>query len=96
MHGASGVDDLLAAMRPFSLLDAGLLDQPSAPMLLVNGARDSQVPIADLFLLLERGDAKDAWVNPQGGHMGRSPQWPAAAIAEQVLMPWMARKVRAG
>lgn len=91
MHGAGGLEDLLARARPFSLLEQGLLDRPSAPMLLVNGARDSQVPIADLYLLLEHGDAKDAWINPQGGHMGRSPQWPASAIAERVLMPWILR-----
>jgi dienelactone hydrolase len=94
MHGASGLDDLLARARPFSLLEQGLLDRPSAPMLLINGARDSQVPIADLYLLLEHGDAKEAWVNPQGGHMGRSPQWPGPAIAEKILMPWMAEKLR--
>ena len=95
MHGASGIDDLLETMRPFSLLKSGLLDRPSAPMLLVNGARDSQVPIADLFLLLEHGDAKDAWVNPAGGHMGRSPQWPGSAIAEKVLMPWIIGQMKA-
>jgi pimeloyl-ACP methyl ester carboxylesterase len=94
MHGADGIDQLLEKMRPFSLLESGLLDRPSAPMLLVNGARDSQVPIADLFLLLEHGDAKDAWVNPVGGHMGRSPQWPAPAIAEKVLLPWMAARLK--
>jgi len=93
MHGASGLDDLLAKARPFSLLELGLLDQPSAPMLLVNGARDSQIPIADLYLLLEHGDAKEAWVNPQGGHMGRSQQWPGPVIAEKVLMPWIARRL---
>lgn len=93
MHGASGLDDLLARARPFSLLERGLLDQPSAPMLLVNGARDSQIPIADLYLLLEHGDAKEAWVNPQGGHMGRSPQWPGPAIAEKVLMPWITHRL---
>jgi pimeloyl-ACP methyl ester carboxylesterase len=93
MHGASGLEDLVAKARPFSLLDQGLLDQPSAPMLCVNGARDSQVPIADLYLLLEHGDAKDAWVNPEGGHMGRSKAWPGPAIAEKVLMPWIARRL---
>jgi hypothetical protein len=93
MHGAKDLDDLLARARPFSLLEQGLLDRPSCPMLVVNGARDTQVPIADLYLLLEHGDAKDAWVNPQGGHMGRSPQWPGSAIAEKVLMPWMLQKL---
>lgn len=94
MHGASGLDELLARARPFSLLELGLLDRPCAPMLLVNGARDSQIPIADLYLLLEHGEAKEAWVNPQGGHMGRSPQWPGSAIAERVLMPWMLRQLK--
>jgi dienelactone hydrolase len=95
MLGASGLDDLLAKARRFSLLELGMLDQPSAPMLLVNGARDSQIPIADLHLLLAHGSAKDAWVNPEGRHMGRSAQWPASAIAEKVLLPWMVRRLTA-
>jgi esterase FrsA len=94
MHGADGLESLVEKARPFSLLDQGLLDRPSAPMLLVNGARDSQVPIADLYLLLEHGDAKEAWVNPDGGHMGRSREWPSPAIAEKILMPWILRKLK--
>jgi dienelactone hydrolase len=93
MFGANGLEDMLERARKFSLLDLGLLDQPSAPMLLVNGARDSQIPLADIHVLLEHGDAKEAWVNPQGGHMGRSPQWPANAIFERVVMPWIARRL---
>jgi pimeloyl-ACP methyl ester carboxylesterase len=91
MFGAENLEGLLERASRYSLLDAGLLDQPSAPMLLVNGARDSQIPIEDLFLLLQHGDAKEAWVNPRGGHMGRSPEWPPSAIAERVLMPWILR-----
>jgi len=93
MLGARDLEDMLARAQRFSLLDAGLLDRTSAPMLVVNGARDSQIPIADLYLLLEHGDAKEAWVNPQGGHMGRSPVWPNSAIAEKVLMPWITRRL---
>ena len=93
MFGARGLDGLIERARAYSLLDSGVIDRPSAPMLLVNGALDSQIPIDDLFLLLEHGDAKEAWVNPAGGHMGRSPEWPASAIAEKVLMPWIVRKL---
>lgn len=93
LWGAGGLDDLVERARKYSLLDLGVLDQPSAPMLCVNGARDSQIPIADLFLLLAHGDPKEAWVNPVGGHMGRSPEWPSTAIAERVLMPWIARRL---
>jgi esterase FrsA len=93
LFGTADLDAMLACARRFSLLDLGVLDQPSASMLLANGARDSQIPIADLYLLLEHGDAKEAWVNPAGGHMGRSPQWPSTAIAEKVLMPWITRRL---
>lgn len=89
--GAARLEELVEQMRPFSLLDSGVLDEASAPMLCVNGARDSQIPIADIHLLLEHGDPKEAWINPKGGHMGRSPEWPSAAIAAQVVMPWIAR-----
>ena len=89
--GATQLDEMIERMRPFSLLDAGVIDRPSAPMLCVNGARDSQVPIADIYLLLEHGDPKEAWINPKGGHMGRSPEWPSSAIAQKVVLPWIAR-----
>jgi len=95
MFGGSTLDELIERARGYSLLDLGVLDQPSAPMLCVNGAQDSQVPIADLYLLLEHGDAKDAWVNPQGGHMGRSKEWPPSAISEKVLMPWIVQRMLA-
>jgi pimeloyl-ACP methyl ester carboxylesterase len=77
-----------------SLLTRGLLDRPSAPMLLVNGARDTQVPIEDLYLLMRHGTPKEAWVNPVGGHMGRSPEFTSPMIARQVVMPWIARAMR--
>lgn len=95
MMGADTLEEMLRKVARLSLLDMGLLDRPCAPMLVVNGARDSQITIEDAFLLLRHGDAKDAWINPQGGHMGRSPQWPPAAIAEKVLLPWMAKKLQA-
>lgn len=42
MFGADDLDGLIERARGYSLLDAGLLDAPSAPLLLVNGAADSQ------------------------------------------------------
>ncbi len=92
---AAGLDELLARARAFSLLETGALEQPSAPMLVVNGARDSQIPIADLYLLRDRGVSNQAWINPDGGHMGRSPEWPAKRIFDEVLMPWMLKRLNA-
>lgn len=93
LFGAAGLHELLARAPAFSLLETGVLDGRSAPMLMVNGARDSQIPIADLYLLRDRGASRDAWVNPEGGHMGRSPQWPARRIFEEVILPWILERL---
>lgn len=55
-----------------SLLDQGILDRPSAPLLCVNGVDDFIFPIADMHLLLCHGSAKSARFFP-GGHMGHDP-----------------------
>jgi hypothetical protein len=60
-------------------------------MLLVNGERDTQQPISDLYLMMKHGDPKDTWVNPAGGHMGRSANWSSGAIADRVVRPWIFR-----
>jgi fermentation-respiration switch protein FrsA (DUF1100 family) len=43
-----------------SLKTEGYLGKPSAPMLIVNGAKDTQVPIGDLYLFLQSGGAARA------------------------------------
>ena len=55
-----------------SLLDQGILDRPSAPLLCINGVDDSVFPIEDMYLLLQHGGAKSARFFP-GGHMGHGP-----------------------
>jgi hypothetical protein len=78
-----------------SLKDTGALDKPTAPQLLVNGERDTQVPIDDLYIVLKTGATpKEAWVNPTGGHIGRDRQWSDARIFETVITPWFARMLR--
>ncbi len=91
VYGVSTMEEFLAYGPRLSLLTLGYLDKPSAPMLLVNGEKDTQQPIADLYLMMKHGDPKDTWVNPQGGHMGRSEQWPQPQIVERVVMPWIER-----
>jgi fermentation-respiration switch protein FrsA (DUF1100 family) len=65
-------------------------------MLVINGEKDSQVPIEDLYLLLRNGSPKEAWVNPQGGHIGRGPGWSDARIFKEVVVPWLAAKLSPG
>jgi dienelactone hydrolase len=91
IYGVSTLPEFLAYGRRLSLLNDGLIDQPSAPMLVINGALDTQVPIDDQFLLLTRGDAKDAWINPKGLHMGFGGGWDRRRVDEKVIIPWMNR-----
>lgn len=93
MLGASNDDEYLAFFKRLSLLDQGLLDQPSAPLLLVNGKEDRQCPVADIHLLIEHGSPKAVRLFP-GGHMGLTPQtlptivgWLAAQVSGKGLKP---------
>ena len=61
-----------------SLKTMGLLDKKSAPLLGVNGKLDDQVPIADVYLLLEHGNPKSARVYPE-----RPPHGPRARPASR-------------
>jgi pimeloyl-ACP methyl ester carboxylesterase len=91
VYGTKTMEEFLAFGPRLSLVARNLLDKPSAPMLLVNGERDTQQPIADLYLLMRRGDPKDVWVNPEGGHMGRSERWPQGKVFAEVVEPWVLR-----
>jgi len=72
LFGKKTFDELCAVMPALSLLDQGWLDQPCAPMLIVNGKEDKQVPLEDFYLLLEHGDPKAIRLF-SGGHMGSIP-----------------------
>ncbi|HZR97633.1 MAG TPA: alpha/beta fold hydrolase [Chloroflexota bacterium] len=82
--GRETYDEWVAYAPRLSLLDQGILDQPCAPLLLVNGVRDSIFPIQDMYLLLEHGSPKAARFYP-GGHMGGSPE------AEPTIAGWLQR-----
>jgi esterase FrsA len=69
--GVKTLDEFLEAAPKLSLLQQGLLDKPSAPLLCVNGKLDDQAPVEDIYLLMEHGSPKEARIYPEGGHMGR-------------------------
>ena len=71
-YGAATIEELAERRERMSLKRQGMLDKPMAPMLVIGGALDTQVPLADVDLLLHSGETpKDAWIHPRGGHM----QW---------------------
>ncbi len=94
IYGAKTLDEFLAYGPKMSLKTAGWLDKPSAPMLVINGMRDTQVPVEDLFLLMRSGSPKEIWINPEGGHMGRNVAISDQKIFETVTLPWVVRMMR--
>jgi esterase FrsA len=97
VYGMKSIDELTAFLPKMSLQTQGLLGKPTAPILVVGGTKDSQVPIDDLELLINSGSQpREAWINPVGGHMGRTAtDWPDPAIFRKVILPWEMRHLGA-
>jgi esterase FrsA len=94
-EGVQSVADLERIGPTMSLKTMGLLDKPTTPMLIVGGAKDTQVPIVDLELLMRTGDVpKEEWINPRGGHLGREARgWTDPVIFTKVIIPWELRLI---
>jgi len=82
-HHVKDIDELRKQAATLSLKTQGWLDKPSAPLLVVNGAKDPWITIQDLYLLLESGEPKSARVYPEGGHMG------GGAETGKLVMNWL-------
>jgi hypothetical protein len=97
MEGVHNLHEMGEFMPKLSLVQEGLLGKPMAPMLILAGVLDTQVPIDDEYLLLSKGDVpKEAWINPKGGHLGRQVgAWPDPRIFKQVIIPWQVKTLTA-
>src|SRR6267378_754136 len=94
-EGANKIEDLGEILPKLSLVNQHLLGKPTTSMLIIAGAQDTQVPISDAYLLLSSGDVpKEAWINPQGGHLGRQVKiWPDPVIFRRILVQWLVRNL---
>lgn len=86
---------MLRTAPRLSLKTQGLLDRASAPLLLINGKKDDQHPIDDIYLLMEHGNPKEARIFPEAGHMGRVPGQPNREVLE-ILSLWLKQKLTQG
>lgn len=95
--GVNSVADLATTFEKMSLAKQGILGKPTTPMLIIAGVEDTQVPISDVYELMNAGDVpKEAWINPAGGHLGRQEKvWPDPVIFRKVLIPWLVRNLDA-
>jgi esterase FrsA len=97
LEGVHTLDEMGEYLPKMSLVHQGLLGKPMAPMLILAGVNDTQVPIEDEYLLLSKGDVpKEAWINPHGGHLGRQVGvWPDPRIFKEVIIPWLVKTLEA-
>jgi esterase FrsA len=97
LEGVHSLDEMGEFLPKMSLVHQGLLGKPMAPMLILAGVLDTQVPIEDEYLLLSKGDVpKEAWINPRGGHLGRQVGvWPDPRIFKEVIIPWLVKTLEA-
>jgi esterase FrsA len=95
-EGVRTLDEMIAFSPKISLVQQGLLGKPMAPMLILQGVLDTQVPVEDDYLLLSKGDVpKEAWINPRGGHLGRQVGvWPDPRIFKEVIIPWLVKTLQ--
>jgi pimeloyl-ACP methyl ester carboxylesterase len=71
IFGVKTLEETLKIAPSLSLVTQGLIDQPCAPLLCINGKQDDQHPISDLYLLAEHGTPKELRIMAGAGHMGR-------------------------
>jgi esterase FrsA len=92
IFGVKTLEEVLAIAPSLSLVTQGLIDQPSAPLLCINGKEDDQHPISDFYLLAEHGSPKDIRIIADAGHMGRKPGQ-ASDEVQQIVTNWLKQKL---
>jgi esterase FrsA len=85
--GRNTFDEWVEYAPQLSLLRKGILDQPCADILVVNGRHDSVFPISDCYLLLEHGMPKSARFF-DASHMGYTP------ATERIIVDWIASRLQ--
>jgi acetyl esterase/lipase len=86
LFGKKTFAELIEVMPALSLKAQDLLGRRSAPLLIVNGKQDQQVPLEDFYLLLEHGDPKTMRLF-SGGHMGNIP------FVFETVIPWLHKRL---
>ncbi len=94
IFGVKTLEEVLEIAPRLSLVAQGIIDQPCAPLLCINGKLDDQHPVEDIYLLLEHGSPKDARIFADAGHMGRKPGV-ANDEVQAIVTRWLKQKLSA-
>jgi esterase FrsA len=86
--GGQSYADWVSLAPRLSLLDQGILDGASAPLLVVNGVHDTVFPVQDAYVLLEHGQPKTARLLAGEGHLG-GPE------SSEIIVDWLRGRLAA-
>ena len=92
IFGVKTLEEVLKIAPTLSLVTQDLSDQPSAPLLCINGKDDDQHPISDLYLLAEHGSPKDLRIIAGAGHMGRKKGQSSDEVVD-IVTAWLKEKL---
>lgn len=92
IFGVKTLDEVLKIAPSLSLVTQGLIDQPCAPLLCINGKEDDQHPISDFYLLAEHSSPKDLRIIAGAGHMGRK-KGEANDEVVNIITNWLKEKL---
>jgi len=92
IFGVKTLEEVLKIAPSLSLVTQGLIDQPCAPLLCINGKEDDQHPISDIYLLLEHGSPKDVRIIPDAGHIERK-RGQSNDEVQQIATAWLKQKL---
>ena len=92
IFGVKTLAEVLKIAPSLSLVTQGLIDQPCAPLLCINGKEDDQHPISDLYLLAEHGSPKDLRIIAGAGHMGRTKGQSNDEVVN-IVIAWLKEKL---
>jgi esterase FrsA len=92
VFGVKTLEEVLKIAPGLSLVTQGIIDQPSAPLLCINGKEDDQHPISDFYLLAEHGSPTDIRIIAGAGHMGRKAGQSNDEV-QQIITRWLRQKL---
>ncbi len=92
IFGVRTLEETLKIAPTLSLVAQGLIDQPCAPLLCINGKDDDQHPISDFYLLAEHGSPKELRIMAGAGHMGRKKGHSNDEVVK-IVTQWLKQKL---
>jgi len=87
--GCANEHEFTEALPALSLVDSGVIDGSSAPMILVNGIHDRTISPEDMYLLARHGRPKSIRLY-ETGHMGFTP------TTVPTIVEWLSHVARRG